>query len=290
MKKDIYQEITNYIIKALEKVELSDYKAPFAQIFSDLPPMNPTTGNYYHGINTVFLWCVQSEQSFASNEWATYQQWKERGAQVKKGQKSSQIIYYKKVEKKEEAQSGGQDEKSFYNMLKSYCVFNADQVDGYEPEADSTEEVFGTVEKIAEIEQFIEKTKAVIETGAKASFSPLLDKITMPKENQFFDGEQSATENYYAVLLHELTHWTGGAARLDRKQITVKDKQGYAFEELIAELGSAFLCAKFGIKQQARDDHAIYIKSWLQALKNDSKHIFKASAQAQKAVNYLNDL
>ena len=287
MKADIYQEVTSYIINALEKVEVSDYKAPFAQLFSDCPPMNPTTGSHYRGINTVFLWCVQSEQNFESNEWATYQQWKGKGAQVKKGQAASRIIYYKRVEKNGVEQINTQDEKGFYNMLKTYSVFNADQVEGYESESSNTKEVFGTVQKIDEIEQFITKTKAVIETGTKASFSPTLDKITMPEERQFFDGEQNATENYYAVLLHELTHWTGGKARLKREQSTSKNNPDYAFEELIAELGAAFLCAKFGIKQQARDDHAIYIKSWLNSLKNDNKHIFKASALAQKAVDYL---
>ncbi len=113
----------------------------------------------------------------------------------------------------------------------------------------------------------------------------------MPPKDLFFDNGQSATENYYAVLLHELTHWTGGKTRLDREQVGhTTDEKKYAFEELIAELGSAFLCSHFRIKQHGREDHAMYIKSWLQALKNDKKFIFKAASQAQKAVDFLHGL
>ena len=117
----------------------------------------------------------------------------------------------------------------------------------------------------------------------------------MPPKTLFFDNSdkegQSATENYYAVLLHELTHWTGGKSRLDREQVGHStNERKYAFEELIAELGSAFLCSHFMIKQQGRDNHACYIKSWLRALKNDKKFIFKAASQAQKAVDYLHGM
>ncbi|WP_052692097.1 zincin-like metallopeptidase domain-containing protein [Teredinibacter purpureus] len=148
------------------------------------------------------------------------------------------------------------------------------------------------MERIAEIEKFITQSGAVIkEDQNRASFVPSHDEINMPPKTLFFDNGQSATENYYAVLLHELTHWTGGKSRLDREQVGHStDEKKYAFEELIAELGSAFLCSHFRIKQHGRDDHATYIKSWLQALKNDKKFIFKAASQAQKAVDFLHGL
>ena len=111
-----------------------------------------------------------------------------------------------------------------------------------------------------------------------------------PKDVYFEGLGQSATENYYAVLLHELTHWSGGEKRLNREFTGNQKLKAYAFEELIAELGSAFLCAQFDIKQQGRNDHIQYIKSWLVGLRNDKKYIFKASAQAQKAVEFLNQL
>ncbi len=174
-------------------------------------------------------------------------------------------------------------------MLKSYNIFNADQVENYEPAKEDVQGTFGSVDRIDQIEQFVTATGADIH-GDKtmACYCPATDHIEMPSENLFFENEQSTTENYYAVLLHELTHWTGGKQRLDCKQTGQTNKESYAFEELIAELGSAFLCAQFEIKQQGRDDHARYIKSWLQALKNDNTFIFKASAQSQKAIDYLN--
>ncbi|MCP3673854.1 MAG: integrase arm-type DNA-binding domain-containing protein [Gammaproteobacteria bacterium] len=204
---------------------------------------------------------------------------------VRQLERQAIIVFYKRVEKKE---SQG-DDPEFYNMLKSYNVFNADQVEGYEPATGEELGTLGTVERIDQIEQFVSATGADIhEDKNMACYCPASDHIEMPSQNKFFETEQSATENYYAVLLHELTHWTGGKQRLNREQASQSKKESYAFEELIAELGSAFLCAQFEIKQQGRDDHARYIKSWLQALKNDKKFIFKASAQAQKAIDYLN--
>lgn len=286
MKNDIYQSVTNNIIEALEKVSLEDYKAPFANLTAQQLPVNPMTENNYHGINTLILWLEQQVQSFGCNEWGTFKQWKDKGANVKKGEKSSLIVFYKRVEKKE---NQGNDPE-FYNMLKSYRVFNADQVENYEPTREEIKGTLGTVERIDQIEQFVTATGADIHADKNmACYCPASDHIEMPSEGVFFETEQSATENYYAVLLHELTHWTGGKKRLDREQAGKTNKESYAFEELIAELGSAFLCAQFEIKQQGRDDHARYIKSWLQALKNDKKFIFKASAQAQKAIDYLND-
>lgn len=290
MKADIYQEVTNSIIEALEKVSLEDYNAPFARLTAELSPINPVTEKDYHGINTLMLWLQQQASGFKSNEWGTFKQWKQKGANVKKGEKSSMIIFYKRVEKKDEIK--GSEEPEFYNCLKSYRVFNADQIEGYEPTITRETGDFGAVERIAEIEKFVTHTGAVIkEDQNRASFSPVADEINMPPKDLFFDNGQSATENYYAVLLHELTHWTGGKSRLDREQVGHNtDEKKYAFEELIAELGSAFLCSHFRIKQHGRDDHATYIKSWLQALKNDKKFIFKAASQAQKATDFLHGL
>ncbi len=290
MKRDIYQEITDYIVSMLEQVDTADYQAPFARLTSSQPPRNGVTTNYYNGINTLVLWLKQQEHDYSSNEWATFQQWKEKGAMVQKGEKASSIVFYKQVEKKERSENSGDPE--FYNMAKFYCVFNADQVQGYEPQTGLESGTIGTVEKLTDIENFASKTKAKITAGDMAAYHPAGDYISMPDTSLFFDNGQTATENYYGVLLHELTHWSGAKHRLERtlNGYGHGEKEDYAFEELIAELGSAFLCAQFNIKQEGRDDHAIYIKSWLKALKSNKKYIFKASAQAQKAVNYLNDL
>lgn len=291
MKKDVYQEITNTIIDALEHVDPEDFEAPFARLTTSQPPRNPTTDRYYHGINTLVLWLQQHEHGYQSNEWATYRQWSEQGVQVKKGEKSTGIVFFKQVEKKGQS-TGGKDEDDSYFVARFYCVFNADQVEGYTPTTGREAGTLGTVEKIAAIETFVAATGADIREGDCAAFATLGDFITMPEASLFFENGQSATENYYAVLLHELTHWTGAKHRINRVQqvYSVENKEDYAFEELIAELGSAYLCAQFGIRQKGRDNHAMYIKSWLNALRSDKKYIFKAAAQAQNAVDYLHAL
>ncbi len=289
MKKDIYQDITNSIIEALERVNSDDFKAPFAQLAGQALPLNPMTGNAYRGINTVVLWFAQFKAGYSSGEWGTYKQWQEKGAQVKKNEKSTTIIYYQLVEKKDVNKK--EKEQDFYNMLKYYSVFNADQVENYQPEIKEETRILGNVETIKEIDTFVEKTKAVIiENQSTPCFIPSLDQIHMVSKEIFFEDEKhSATDNYYAILFHELTHWSGGKTRLNRKQSALhNDFKAYAFEELIAELGSAFLCAQFKIKQEGREDHAQYIKTWLQALKSDKKYIFQAAAQAQKANDFLN--
>ena len=289
MKQDIREQITISIIESLETVSLDDYQAPFARLSAQKSPVNPVTNKAYRGINTLMLWLAQYSNDYQSNEWATFKQWKDKGASVRKGEKSTHIVFYKLVEKKDT--DGLADAENFYHMIKGFCVFNADQVDGYEAPTGMESGNLGVVEKLETIETFIQKTKAKIELeGEKACYRPGTDMIEMPRKETFFDTDQTATENYYAVLLHELTHWTGGKLRLDRGLDTQTGKIAYAKEELIAELGSAFLCAQFGIMQQGRNDHAIYIISWLQALKNDTKYVFSAAAQAQKAVDLLNTL
>ena len=291
MKKDIYKEVTDNIIEALEQVDIQDYKEPFAQLTSQMRPINPMTSSKYNGINILILWIIQMKHGYLSNEWGTFKQWKEKGANVKKGEKSTTIIFYKRVEKKDN-DNKDDDESKYYNLLKSYNVFNADQVEGYEPTTGLENGNFGKVGVIEEIEKFVSDSGAkVVPNQDTAYFNFSEDSIGMPNKDVFYETSQTATENYYAVLLHELTHWTGGNKRLDREQVGFKSGNNcdkYAFEELIAELGSAFLCSQFGIKQHGYEDHAIYLKSWLKALKSDKKYIFKAAAQAQKAVDYLN--
>ena len=173
-------------------------------------------------------------------------------------------------------------------MAKAYFVFNADQVDGIE-KAEPTQDEIRTnmVDVLAEVDSFMLRTKADIRTGmAQAFYNPNGDYINMPERDLFTGSETSSpTETYYSTLCHELTHWTGHAKRLDRLGTCKKGE--YAFEELVAELGAAFLCADLGIASLPRPDHAAYIASWLKALKNDSKFIFQAASQAQKALDYV---
>ncbi|MDN5215562.1 zincin-like metallopeptidase domain-containing protein [Fulvivirgaceae bacterium BMA12] len=289
---DIHQEVTDKIISLLDHVDLDDYQPPFSQLAAQGLPENPTTGNHYQGVNILALWFNQQSGKFTSNQWATFKQWKDNGAQVRKGEKGSRVIFYKTLLKSEENESGEPEEIKI-PMLRLFTVFNANQVDGYEDDKNDNVPKTDKVQRIKLIDQFCAATGADIRTGeSEAYYDKIEDYINMPETSMFLDTpETSATENYYSVLFHELTHWTGAEKRLDRPGITERIKtEDYAFEELIAELGGAFLAARHRITQTLPKNHAIYIKSWLQALKEDKTHIFKASAQAAKAVEYLNEI
>ena len=172
--------------------------------------------------------------------------------------------------------------------MKGYTVFNAEQINGL-PEKfyETPSRLEDTRVRMEAVEQFIINTKAIIQHGGnKAFYSPSHDFIQMPPSQSFRD-----IESYYAILAHELTHWTSHSSRLDREfgQKRFGD-HGYAMEELVAEIGAAFLCAFLGITPETREDHAAYIQSWLTVLKKDNRAIFTAASQAQRAVDYLRGL
>ncbi len=291
-KQDIYEEVTNNIIQLLEQVDPDDYQAPFAGLAAQGLPLNPTTENRYQGINILSLWFNQQSKNFTSNQWATFKQWKDNGAQVKKGEKGSRVIFYKTLLGTQE-NGKGESEEIKIPMLKLYTVFNANQVEGYDHHESGKPSEEDLVTKLELAEQFCRNTKAEIRHGGNgAYYHRVEDYINIPETKAFVDTKYAnATENYYATLMHELTHWTGSPTRLDRdKAKTRKELEKYAFEELVAELGAAFLCAQLNITQTTRQDHALYLKGWLQALKDDKKYIFTAAAQAAKAGDFLNKL
>lgn len=291
-KTDIYKAITDRIIHLLDKVNLEDYEAPFANLAAQGIPYNPVTGKHYQGINVPFLWFYQQENNFKSNHWASFKQWQTKGAKVRKGEKGSQVVFYKTLLKSGENEQG-EEETSKIPMLRLYTVFNATQVDGYVHEETPPPNETNLVNAVFAADEFCANTGADIRhTGSGAYYRMGEDYINMPEPIDFVATKSSSpTENYYSVLFHELTHWTGSPKRLDREMVSKRKNYGkYAFEELVAELGAAFLCAQTGISQAPRADHALYIKSWLKALRNDTKFIFTASAQASQAVEYLNAL
>lgn len=293
-KNAFYQTITNKIIDLLEKVSLDDYQPPFASLAAQGLPVNPFTEKHYQGVNIPCLWFYQQEKGFNSNHWATFRQWKERGASVRKGEKGSTICFYKTLLVDEE-NAQGEEITSKIPMMKLYTVFNANQVEGYEHSEHTPPNETDLVARIALADQFCTNTKADIRhtKANRAYYNVSADYISLPETISFVDTKYStATENYYSTLFHELVHFTGHKTRLDRfsNNEGSSRKHAYAFEELIAELGAAMLCARLNIMQQPREDHAQYIKSWLQALKNDNKFVFSASAHAARATEYLNDL
>ena len=291
-KRDIHQEVTDKIVAMLETLPDDGFQTPFATLAAQGMPINPITNQGYHGINALNLWVSQRILGFQTAQWATFKQWKQKDAFVKKNQKGTTIIFYKSRIIKEQNEAGETEEKSM-PILRSFTVFNADQVEGIDHSEGPNIPNSNLVSPISAAERYFANTKADIRhSGDQAYFSPSGDYINMPESALFIDTDNaSATEGYYSVLGHEIIHWSGSKKRLNRPQLSTKiDKEAYAFEELIAELGASFLCAGLGITQAPREDHAHYIKSWLKTLKNNKKLIFSAAAEASKAVEYLDSL
>jgi antirestriction protein ArdC len=269
----IYHEVTNSIIEQLEKGAAPWIKPWSADSTAD---KNIVSQKPYAGINRLILGMSSMCQSFNTPVWGSFKQWQALGASVRKGEKGTKIIFYSPVTKENKATGDSET----YNLIKAYFVFNASQVDGIEITPVSVPDT--PFNSIYEAEQRIAKTGAIISHGGDAAFfSPSLDKIQLPNKVTFQDAG-----SYYATAFHELTHWTSAKTRLDRTLGTKFGNPEYAFEELVAEMGAAFLCQDYRIKGELR--HAGYIQHWLKACRSDDKAIFKASALAQKAANYIN--
>lgn len=272
----IQQTITASIVAQLEKGAAPWIKPWRVDTTAD---RNLVSGKAYRGINRLLLGMSSMAQGYSSPTWATFPQWKEKGAMVRRGEKGTHIVFFKPVSK-ETVSEAGETETSKYAVLKGYCVFNASQVDGFAEAAPSATVTEFEIHERAEAT--MEKTGALIRHGGDAAFyMPSQDAVQLPNKNAFH-----APANYYATAFHELTHWTGAKHRLDRD--LDKGRFGnpeYAFEELVAEMGAAFLCAEHSIQGELR--HAGYIQSWIKALRENDRAIFKASALAQKAADYL---
>lgn len=285
-KRDLYQHITNHIAEAIEEGAQS-FEMPWHRGgITQARPANALTGRGYQGINVLALWVAAQRNGFSSGYWGTYNQWSNLGTQVRKGEKSSVIVFYKHIEREVEEEDAGENETKRLLYARSYSVFNADQVDGWTPpQADEESHVNG----IMRAATFIGRTCARIAHGGdRAYYDPRGDCIHMPDAWRFKETKtSSATENYYGTLLHEITHWTGHAERLGRDFTGRFGEQSYAMEELVAEIGAAFLCADLGVSNTPRQDHAAYVSAWLEVLNRDKKAVFTAASKAQQAAEYL---
>lgn len=276
-RTDIYQTVTDNIIAALE-AGVKPWACPWQRVagMSGLPS-NYATQVAYNGMNIILLWCSASKQGFSDSRWMTYKQALAAGGQVRKGEHGTAAIFYTTLEKESDA---GEVEQ--IPMLKSFTVFNIQQIDGL-PLTTETASPEATFDPLPQGENLFRKSGAnIIEKGQNAFFSPSTDEVWLPERHLFSD-----VANFYATGLHELVHWSGGKKRLGREMKGRFGSEDYAFEELIAELGSAFLMADLGIVGEVQ--HESYIASWLKALKNDKRYIFKAVSAASKAHRYLMD-
>lgn len=272
MKSDIQNEIVEKIVKALETAQANNWKMPWQPSENNGGlPVN-AVGKAYRGINIMILWSAQLENGYSSNQWFGYNAAKELGG-VKKGERATKILFFSFVDK--EQKDGSQKKIPVSRVLS---VFNAAQCNDYVvPEPVEKVEPEGRIE---ECDNFVINTGADIRYGGnRACFVPSQDILMMPEFEQF-----KTPEGYYSTMFHELGHWTGAKGRLERTFGSFGDEK-YAYEELIAEMTSAFLCANFGIENHLQ--HPEYIKSWIKVLKNDTKFIFQAATAAQKAFDYL---
>lgn len=286
-KPDVYTQVTNTIISAIE-AGAGDWQMPWHR--SSVFPTNIDTGKAYRGVNVLSLWVAACAKGFGTGTWGTYRQWQKNGCQVRKGEKSSLVVFYKEIEvdDPEMGNEDGNGQRGYKRLIaKASWVFNSDQVDGYEPEPIPEPET--PVEHIEAAEAFVQGTGAIVKHGGgRAFYRPSDDIIQMPERERFLGSDTSTpTEAYYSTLLHELTHWTGAKKRCDREFGKRFGDQAYAMEELVAELGAAFLCADLGISVTPREDHAAYINNWLQVLKTDKRAIFTAASKAAQASDYL---
>jgi len=287
-RQDVYTRITGKIIESLEQ-GVRPWIKPWSADNAAGRIIRPLrhNGQAYSGINILMLWASAMEQGFTCPMWMTFKQATELNAHVKKGEKGSLVVYANKLTKTEDDGAGNEVEREI-PFMKGYTVFNAEQIEGL-PEiyyTRPTPKREGPA-RIEHAEAFFENTQADIRIrGNRAYYSIDGDHIVMPPIESF-----ESAESYYATLAHESTHWTRHTTRLERDfgRKTWGD-EGYAREELVAELGSAFLCCDLELTPEVRDDHASYIASWLEVLKNDKRAIFQAASHAQRAVDFLHRL
>ncbi len=285
--EDLHQRITNQIIAAIE-AGAGVYQMPWnPKLCSGATigiPNNPVGRYGYRGINILSLWASQQESGYATPEWATFKQWQAAGAQVRKGEKGTLTAFFKATDAASSSPGESDDQQPRRHFIaKAAYVFNVAQVDGYEPPEAPT---LTPIDRHATADAFIQSSAAIIQHDSHhACYIPSRDEIHLPPEGAFFDAQ-----GYYGTVLHELVHWTGHADRCARDLRNRFGTEAYAAEELVAELGAAFICAQLDITPEPRIDHARYIESWLKVLKNDKRAIFTAAAKANQAADYLASL
>ena len=280
--QEVVTKVTARIIEQLEQ-GVKPWECSWERTQSGPPmPRNLKTGRYYQGINVPLLWCSAEGGGYSTNWWLTYKQAQELGGQVRRGEKATPGVFYKTLVIEEEGEDDKGEERSrTIPMMRVFHVFNLDQIDGLERlkgnEAGNGKEFT----PIPHAERILVASGADIrEGGTRAFYAPGPDFVGLPDRWRF-----KSEADFYATGLHELVHWSGSQKRLNRVFGLRFGDQAYGFEELVAEMGSAFLCARIGLKGELQ--HANYVGSWLKILKEDAKALIKAASLAQKAFEYL---
>ena len=279
-REDLYQKVTDAIVAELEK-GVAPWVKPWRTLDARFGggPFNGYTARGYRGVNVWLLLIAMAQKGYQDPRWFTFRQAQTLGAHVKKGEKSTMVIFWKQHSfQQKDSESGVQEEKKV-PFLRSYALFNAEQCEDLAPLTKA--EQLPNELRYQQVETLFSKHAVDVRHGGdKAFFVPSLDFIQMPRLEAF-----ESEEHYWGTKLHELTHWTGHKVRLDRELTGRFGSEAYAAEELVAEMGSAFLCAQVGIEGRLR--HPEYIGHWLNVLKNDKRAVFKASSLAQAAADFV---
>ena len=286
MQDQLFHEITEQVIEGIE-AGADDWEMPWHKSLG--APFNSQSGHIYSGINMLALWLAQDRKGYDSCQWATYNQWKELEGQVKKGEKGTRVL--RPVFGDGDANQPKVDASNQLGGLRGfrlYSVFNEGQTEGYEDRWPPIP--IEVAERNETVESYVHWSGANVRHGGERALYTITDDfIQLPDRSRFGATKtSSATEAYYATLLHELVHWTGHESRVGRP-MAARGTEKYASEELIAELGAAFLCAVLDVTPDLRKDHVSYIQSWLKLLRNDHTAIVVAAAGGATAVRYLNN-
>ena len=284
-KFNVHEAITARIVDAIEK-GAGDFVMPWHGP-ALRRPVNAHSKRGYNGVNILSLWITANERGYDNSEWASFKQWLDMGAHVRKGEKGTPIVFYKLLEADNEGAGEGDEPRNIPFACASW-VFNANQVEGYSVAKTECASA-PTFERLQVVEQAIRATGAIIEySGTRAFYSYKTDRITIPEPSRFVGSPTStAQEAFYSTILHELVHHSGAEHRLNREKGKRFADKPYCFEELIAELGAAFLCADLGITNEPRADHAQYLTPYLKLLKEDTRAIFRAATAASAAAAYV---
>lgn len=287
-RKNVYNRVTDRIISDLEK-GVRTWLKPWNAGHTAGKITRPLRHNGipYQGMNILLLWGEALEKGYAAPIWVTFKQAQELGGHVRKGEKGSLVVYANKLTRTETDDKGEEVERQI-PFMKGYSVFNVEQIEGLPAHYyGKPENLLPLAERLDHAERFIANTGITVQHGGnRAYYAPGKDLVQMPPFEAFKD-----RESYYSTILHEMIHATSHKTRLDRSFNAKRfGDNGYAREELVAELGAAFLSADLGITPEVREDHAAYLAHWLKALKEDSRAIFSAAAHAQRAADFLQGL
>lgn len=274
MSNKVYEIVTQKILESLENGEVPWHK-PWKSLYNVRLPHNLVSKKGYRGINIFLL----AFTPYDSPYWLTFNQCKKFGGKVKKGEKSTQIVFWKIYDK--EVEVNGENELQKRYILRYYNVFNTEQCEDLD-----LSKVENNVDQIdfnpiKECETIVENMPhcPTIKTGSRASYNRASDEVTMPKKESF-----ESEEEYYCTLFHELAHSTQHIGRLDRAKEKSHD---YSKEELVAEMTSAMLCGVAGIENKVIDNSAAYVKNYSKQFKDNIKMVVEAAQKAQKAADYI---